>query len=107
MVVIIIVEIINLWNLSNITEGTYSLMFDFIALGIIAEFDDYFIEIYRYSHLSDLIEFELPFERVKYPKRNLPNLKEVKMEKLIIKIKQNLKDFREMFADKNIRNMPV
>ena len=51
MIVVILVEIINLWNLSNITEGVYSLMFDFIALGIIAEFDDYFIEIYRDTNL--------------------------------------------------------
>ena len=47
-VMIFLVEFINLWNLSNITEGgTYSLMFDFIALGIIAEFDDYFVELYE------------------------------------------------------------
>lgn len=40
---ITMVEGINLWNLSNITSGsTKDLMFDFIALGIIAEFDDYF-----------------------------------------------------------------
>lgn len=84
MVVIIIVEIINLWNLSNITEGTYSLMFDFIALGIIAEFDDYFIEIYRYSNLSYLIdELQLTFDRTVQPKRILPNLKEVKLERLM------------------------
>ena len=66
MVVIIMVEIINLWNLSNISDGTYDLMFDFIALGIIAEFDDYFIEIYRYSSLSYMIdELTLDFERVR------------------------------------------
>lgn len=55
VVIIVLVEIINLWNLSNITEGgTNDLMFDFIALGIIAEFDDYFIEIYKYSPIAPL-----------------------------------------------------
>lgn len=47
MAVIYIVEFINLWNLSNNSGGTYKLVFDFIALGIIGEFDDYFIEIYK------------------------------------------------------------
>ena len=46
MGMIFFVEFINLWNLSNITEGVHSLMFDFIALGIIAEFDDYFYVLY-------------------------------------------------------------
>ena len=84
MVVVVLVEIINLWNLSNITEGVYSLMFDFIALGIIAEFDDYFIEIYRDTNLEPLIsELELTFDRTKSPKRQLPNLKDIKLEKLM------------------------
>ena len=55
MLVIYIVEVINLWNLSSMTEGTYQIIFDFIALGVIAEFDDYFIEIYRYTRLSYFI----------------------------------------------------
>ncbi len=66
IIVIVMVEIINLWNLSNITDDTRGLMFDFIALGIIAEFDDYFIEIYRYSSLSYMInELTLDFEHVR------------------------------------------
>ena len=73
---VLAVELINLWNLSNITEGgVYSLMFDFIALGIIAEFDDYFIEIYRYSELAPLIEeLNLVFDRPLMPKRTLPDM---------------------------------
>ena len=63
-VLVFLVELINLWNLSNITGGdTSELMFDFIALGIVAEFDDYFIEIYRYSNLSPFIDLTIPFER--------------------------------------------
>ena len=69
--VIVLVEVINLWNLSNITEGTYSLMFDFIALGIIAEFDDYFIEVYRYSSLSAMIGKTMKFTNVTTPKRDV------------------------------------
>ena len=64
VVFVFLVEVINLWNLSNITGGdTSELMFDFIALGIVAEFDDYFIEIYRYSNLSPFIDLTIPFER--------------------------------------------
>ena len=66
MVMIMMVEVINLWNLSNITEGTYALMFDFIALGIVAEFDDYFVEIYKDTALDPLIEYDgLVFDRCK------------------------------------------
>ena len=68
-IMIFFVEIINLWNLSNITEGVHSLIFDFIALGIIAEFDDYFFELYKYVSISNLIEIQLVFENVKEPKR--------------------------------------
>ena len=65
-----LVEVINLWNLSNITEGgTYSLMFDFIALGIIAEFDEYFIELYAGTQLMPLLENPLKVVNVKRPKR--------------------------------------
>jgi len=68
---IVLVEVINLWNLSNITEGTYDLMFDFIALGIIAEFDDYFIEVYRYSSMASMIGQTLHFTNVVTPKRRV------------------------------------
>ena len=105
--VIVLVEIINLWNLSNITEGTYSLMFDFIALGIIAEFDDYFIEIYRYSNISYLInDLNLTFENTAMPKRNLPNLKEVRIERHMVKIRDTMKAFRDHCSERNTRNLP-
>ena len=63
------VELINLWNLSNITESVHLLMFDFIALGIIAEFDDYFFIVYKHVSISHLIEIKLFFDNVKKPKR--------------------------------------
>ena len=107
MVMIMLVEIINLWNLSNITEGTYSLMFDFIALGIIAEFDDYFVEIYKDSDLDPLIDGDpLIFDRTKMPKRIVPNLRETKLEKWMVKIKENLKLFDSHCKEQNSRNMP-
>ena len=107
MVMIMMVEIINLWNLSNITEGTYALMFDFIALGIVAEFDDYFVEIYKDTALDPLITYEgLTFDRTKMPKRHLPNLRETKLEKWMGKIKENLKLFDEHCNEMNTRNMP-
>lgn len=95
MATILLVEIINLWNLSNITEGgTYSIMFDFIALGIIAEFDDYFMQLYKDSALEQLISSELVFENVKADKHALPNNRQVKLSKMLVKIKENLKLFR-------------
>ena len=107
MIMIMLVEIINLWNLTNITEGTYSLMFDFIALGIIAEFDDYFVEIYKDSDLDPMISGDpLTFDRTKMPKRHLPNLRETKLEKWMGKIKDNLKLFDEHCSDMNTRNKP-
>ena len=108
MVMIMLVEVINLWNLSNITEGTYSLMFDFIALGIIAEFDDYFVEIYKDSALDPLIngDVTLTFDRTKMPKRHLPNLRETKLEKWMGKIKENLKLFDTHCNEMNTRNKP-
>ena len=103
MVVIVLVEIINIWNLSNIKEGgTYALMFDFIALGIIAEFDDYFIEIYRYSNLSYLInELKLTFINTSMPKRKLPTFEEERIERLFLKIRDSLKEFRDHCSSKN------
>lgn len=65
MLVIYFVEVINLWNLSNITQGgTLKLIFDFIALGVISEFDDYFVEIYRYTRLGPLLgHLDVNFEK--------------------------------------------
>ena len=66
MVVIYIVEVILLWNLSSMTDGTYQIIFDFIALGVIAEFDDHFLEIYRYTRLSHLItSIEITFTQMR------------------------------------------
>jgi hypothetical protein len=88
------VEIINLWNLSNITEGgVQTLMFDFIALGIIAEFDDYFFELYKHVEIRKLIDIELLFENVKTPKRKQRTLRQDKFDKSLGKTKVLLKEF--------------
>lgn len=94
-----IIEFINLWNLANISSDVYVLMFDFIALGIIAEFDDYFIEIYRNSNFWPLIDGHLilKFTNNKKPKRDLPNLRETKLDKLLCKIRTNLKEIKIYF----------
>jgi len=40
---IVLIEFVMLWNLAEVPENTvYQLMFDFISLAIVAEFDDYF-----------------------------------------------------------------
>jgi len=44
-------------------------MFDFIALGIIAEFDDYFVEIYKGSKLEPLLGVKFTFENTVKSKR--------------------------------------
>lgn len=59
VVLIIMVEFINLWNLSDISSNVKVLMFDFIALGVIAEFDDYFVGIYRHSNFWPLLNGDL------------------------------------------------
>jgi hypothetical protein len=101
MAVIYVVEFVNLWNLSNITEGTYRLMFNFIPLAIISEFDDYFVEIYRYSKLGFLIsDLSITFENVRRPKRSIPSVKQFKLEKLMVKIGSNLKEFNKVVLGK-------
>ena len=66
MAVIFIVEVINLWNLSSITDDTYKIIFDFIALGVIAEFDDFFVEIYRSTRLNFMFtEISIQFDNVR------------------------------------------
>ena len=94
VVIIILVEAINLWNLSQITEGVYDIIFDFIALGIIAEFDEYFLEIYRFTEMRPLFDrVKLKFDRMRTIKRQRPTLREERMDKLAHNIKQNLKVF--------------
>ena len=74
-VIVILVEVINLLNLANITGGdTSQLMFDFIALGVVADFDDYFIEIYKHSKWNPLTSLSLTFEHTVKPKRELPTV---------------------------------
>ena len=95
--IIILVEVINLWNLANITEGVYDLIFDFIALGIIAEFDDYFLEVYRFTEMRPLFDgMNIRFERSKTIKRERPSPREERMEKVAQKIKQYLKSFEKL-----------
>ena len=101
---IFLVELVNLWNLSNITGGTSDLMFDFIALGIIAEFDDYFVEIYKSSNLEPLLEVKFTFENVLAPKRAEPSSNEQKMVKALRKIRDNLKDLKEHFIEFDAAN---
>jgi len=43
--IVIVIEIVNIWNLANITQIDEIVM-DYIALGIISEFDDCFFELY-------------------------------------------------------------
>ena len=78
-VALMLVEFINLWNLANITEGgTYQLMFDFIALGIIAEFDAYFIEIYKYTTMSAFLEVKIATTNVRSLKSQRMSVRETR-----------------------------
>ena len=94
MITIYIVECINLWNLSNTTDGTYKLLTSFIALGIIGQFDDIFLEIYSNRRVCRLVgDFRLVFENVKQSKRIDPEVEEYKLQRLMEKIKAELKKF--------------
>ena len=110
MVIIYLVEVINLWNLSNISGDVSELMFDFIALGIVAEFDDYFIAIYKSTSLEPLInDIDLTFDRTKSPKRRLPvftEIKRIKLEKLMQKIRESLKELKTILGAENTSNKP-
>ena len=52
-------------------------MFDFLALEVVAEFDDYFVEMYGYSNIGYLIgsSVTLQFKNLSMPKRTMPNRK--------------------------------
>jgi hypothetical protein len=105
MTVNYIVEMVNLWNLSNITSSIVVVMGEFIALGIIADFDEYFFQIYRQTKLEYLLtDIEVIFERVNSPKRNLPDENKQTLERLMVKIKTNLKEFERIILGKNSRN---
>ena len=98
---IILVEFINLWNLSNITEGVKDLMFDFIALGIIAEFDDYFIQLYSNSTLTPMIGMNLKFQNVYTPKREGQTIEEKSRYKIMEKVKKYLEELQKILKQKN------
>jgi len=51
---VLFVQVVNIWNLVNI-EGIMDIVFDYIALGIVSEFDDAFLEIYRQGKLQPFI----------------------------------------------------
>ena len=101
---IILLEFGLLWNLSNLQDNSFrQLMFDFIALGIVAEFDDYFAEIYRYSNVSGLIfgaaVVPLVITNTIMPKRKKPSIKSEKIEEKLALIRRNLKKFRSLCKD--------
>ena len=100
---IILVEFINLWNLSNITEGVKDLMFDFIALGIIAEFDDYFIQLYSNSTLTPMIGMNLKFQNVYTPKREGQTIEEKSRYKIMEKVKKYLEELQKSSNKKTDR----
>ena len=52
--IVVLIEIVNIWNLANITQIDEIVM-DYIALGIISEFDDCFFELYVNTQLAKLL----------------------------------------------------
>jgi len=44
--IVVVIEVVNIWNLTNI-QNIDDIVMDYIALGIISEFDDCFFELYR------------------------------------------------------------
>lgn len=57
--IVSLIEIINIINLRSI-DNMKDLVFDFVALGCIFEFDDAFAEAWRATRLSFFFDLELP-----------------------------------------------
>ena len=69
---VIIIEIILIWNLCTL-EDVVSIVQDFTALYIVAEFDDFFLEMFKQTRCKDYLGCEL----------NFTNFGKVKLELLI------------------------
>jgi len=56
-----IVEVVNIINLINI-NGIDEIIMNYVALGVICEFDDYFLEIYKHQKIRVFIGAQLEFK---------------------------------------------
>ena len=75
---ILIVEVVNIWNMVNI-KGMKNLIFDYIALGIIADFDELFLSIFSSSFMTGIpSEMEVRFTKFRKQKATLAMLKKYK-----------------------------
>lgn len=55
-----IIEVVNLWNLLTLTD-IVDIIVDFLALQVLAEFDDIFIIPFLQGRLRVFAELEMPF----------------------------------------------
>ena len=53
-------EVVNIINLTNIT-GIDEIVMNYVALGVICEFDDFFCEIYKHQRIKVFIGVKLQF----------------------------------------------
>ena len=67
--VVVAVEWINIANLLNIDNNPKDLIFDYIGFGIIAEFDDIFIELFRGRSEIRLLELDITYETFRKEKK--------------------------------------
>jgi hypothetical protein len=58
---ILVIESVNLWLLTQ-QSGILDTIKDYLALGCIAQFDDYFVETYKNSFLNPYSELSIPIE---------------------------------------------
>ena len=56
----LIIEVVNLWNLLTLTD-IVDIIVDFLALQVLAEFDDIFIIPFLQGRLRVFAELEMPF----------------------------------------------
>lgn len=78
-IAITITEVLNIWNLVNINGGMKDIIFDYIALCIIADFDEIFINIYSSSFMAGLTgDMNISFTKFRKPKSNLLFTKKTK-----------------------------
>ena len=61
------VEIVNIWNLMGLTEIS-DLIMDFVALEIVAQFDDFFCSTYCQTQIEPMIGIELELKRFRKDK---------------------------------------
>jgi len=68
LLALIFIEVINIFNLTHL-DNIYDLVFDFISLGIIADFGNYFVKPFRGTRIEFFFGTELPITNYRTKKQ--------------------------------------